>query len=300
MRLFSALMLLLLAAPLARALDREAFTITRYQLEVQMDRNSHVMVVTGKLTLRNDSNKPQKIVALQVSSSLAWNSIMLDDKPLQWLSDNYTSDIDHTGGLSEAIVTLPKDLPPAAAVTLDVQYGGTITPDSTRLTRMGAPDDVAARNDWDEISDSFTAVRGLGYVVWYPVAIDAVSMSDGNAVFDAIAAWKHRHDRSEFNARIIVVGASTESLCIAVNAAVSSCGEARDVNDSESGGKLKAKWCPRSPWPTMRSFHVPPSPCCMSPITLRWRGITRSRPRPTIRCCTIGSASPRSRREWWS
>ena len=239
MRLFSALMLLLLAAPLARALDREAFTITRYQLEVQMDRNSHVMVVTGKLTLRNDSNKPQKIVALQVSSSLAWNSIMLDDKPLQWLSDNYTSDIDHTGGLSEAIVTLPKDLPPAAAVTLDVQYGGTITPDSTRLTRMGAPDDVAARNDWDEISDSFTAVRGLGYVVWYPVAIDAVSMSDGNAVFDAIAAWKHRHDRSEFNARIIVVGASTESLCIAVNAAVSSCGEARDVNDSESGGKLK-------------------------------------------------------------
>ena len=126
----------------------------------------------------------------------------LDDKPLQWLGDNYTSDIDHTGSLSEAIVTLPKEVAPAATVTLDVQYGGTITPDATRLTRMGAPADVAARNDWDQISDPFTAVRGLGYVVWYPVAIEAVSLSDGNAVFDAIARWKHRHDRSEFDAAV--------------------------------------------------------------------------------------------------
>ena len=239
MRLFVVLIFALLVSPQARAIDREAFTLTRYQLEVQVDRHSHVMAVTGKLTLRNDSKQPQKIIALQVSSSLAWNSITLDGKPLQWLSDDYTSDIDHTGSLSEAIVTLPQALPPAASVTLDVQYGGTVVSDATRLTRMGAPADVAARNDWDQISDSFTAIRGLGYVVWYPVAIEAVSLSDGNAVFDAIAAWKHRQARSEFDARIIVVGASTEALCIAVNSAVSSCGEARDINDSESGGKLK-------------------------------------------------------------
>ena len=126
----------------ARAIDREAFTISRYQLDVQVDRTAHVIAVTGKLTLRNDSTQPQKLVALQVSSSLAWNAIALDDKPLQWLGDNYTSDIDHTGSLSEAIVTLPKEVAPAATVTLDVQYGGTITPDATRLTRMGAPADV--------------------------------------------------------------------------------------------------------------------------------------------------------------
>ncbi len=200
MRLLIALVLLLSTGLPASAIDREAFTISRYQLEVQVDRTAHVIVVTGKLTLRNDSNKPQKMATLQVSSSLAWNTIALDDKPVQWLGDNYTSDIDHTGSLSEAIVTLPKEIAPAATVTLDVQYGGTITPDATRLTRMGAPADVAARNDWDEISDSFTAVRGLGYVAWYPVAIEAASLSDGNAVFDAIARWKHRHDRSEFDA----------------------------------------------------------------------------------------------------
>ena len=224
-RIFPAL--LFLAAIQVAAIDRQAFTITHYQLEVQLDRNAHVMVVTGKLTLRNDSKFPQKTVPLQVSSSLSWNSVTLDDKPLQWLSDDYTSDIDHTGSLSEAIITLPKELPPASSVTLDVQYGGTITPNGTRLTRMGAPDDVAARNDWDQISESFTAVRGLGYVVWYPVEIEAVSMSEGNTVFDAIAAWKRQHAHSEFNARMVVIGAASESLCIALNSTVSGCGEAR-------------------------------------------------------------------------
>ena len=133
------------------------------------------------------------------------------------MSDNYTSDIDHTGSLSEAIVHSAEGVAPAARVTLDVQYGGTITPDATRLTRMGAPAEVAARNDWDQISDTFTAVRGLGYVVWYPVAIDAVSLSDGNAVFDAIARWKQRHAHSEFDARIIVLGRADGSACIAIN-----------------------------------------------------------------------------------
>src|ERR1039458_2621297 len=114
-----------LVAP-SLALDREAFTVTRYQLEVQIDRGTHVMAVTGKLTLRNDSNKPQKLVTLQVSSSLVWNAIALDGQPLPWLGEDYTSDVDHTGSLSEAIVTLPRQAAPAATVTLDVQYGGVI------------------------------------------------------------------------------------------------------------------------------------------------------------------------------
>ena len=238
LRLWMALFLFA-AASSAAAIDREAFTITRYALEVQVDRTSHVMAVTGNLSLRNDSKTPQKIVSLQISSSLDWNSITLDDKPLQWLSDNYTSDIDHTGSLTEAIVTLPKDVPPGGTITLAVQYGGTITPDATRLTRIGTPADMAARSEWDEISDAFTAVRGLGYVTWYPVAIEAVSISDGTAVFDAIAAWKRRHARSEFSARIIVYGGATESLCPVVNSSGSSCGDVRVVDDPDTGLKVK-------------------------------------------------------------
>ncbi len=237
------LLLALATAPPALAIDREAFTISRYQLEVQVDRSAHVIAVTGKLTLRNDSNKPQKLATLQVSSSLAWNAIALDDKPVQWLGDNYTSDIDHTGSLSEAIVTLPKEVAPAATVTLDVQYGGTITPDATRLTRMGAPPDVAARNDWDEISDPFAAVRGLGYVAWYPVAIEAVSLSDGNAVFDAIARWKQRHDRSEFDtAFAIEAGDGKQPLRIVTNMADSGEGKLMpEVHDDKTSYRLVAK-----------------------------------------------------------
>lgn len=243
MRFLIALILVLSAGLPALAIDREAFTISRYQLEVQVDRSAHVIAVTGKLTLRNDSNQPQKLATLQVSSSLAWNAIALDDKPVQWLGDNYTSDIDHTASLSEAIVTLPKEVAPAATVTLDVQYGGTITPDATRLTRTGAPADVAARNDWDQISGPFTAVRGLGYVAWYPVAIEAVSLSDGNAVFDAIARWKQRHDRSEFDAAFAIeAGDGKRPLRIVTNMGGSGEGNlAPEVRDDKTSAPLVTK-----------------------------------------------------------
>src|ERR1017187_10245262 len=93
MRFLIALILLLSAGKAALAIDREACTISRYQLAVQWDRSAHVIGAPGKLQLRNDSNKPQKLATLQVSSSLAWNAIALDEKPVQWLGDNYTSDI---------------------------------------------------------------------------------------------------------------------------------------------------------------------------------------------------------------
>ena len=249
MRFLITLILALSVGPSASAVDREAFTITRYQLEVQVDRHTHVMAVSGKLTLRNDSTKPQKLVTLQVSSSLAWNGVALDGKLLQWFGDNYTSDIDHTGGVSEAIVTLPKEVAPATTVTLGVQYGGTITQDATRLTRIGVPADVAVRNDWDEISDSFSAVRGLGYVVWYPVAIEAVSLSDGNAVFDAIARWKHRHDRSQFDANFAIdAGDNQQALRIATNIPDSDEGElAPEVHGDKTSYRLggESRTCAR-------------------------------------------------------
>src|SRR5215470_16927952 len=105
-----------------RALDRQAFTVTRYQLDVRIDRASHVMAVTGRLTLRNDSKAPQKNVVLQVTSSLSWNGLAYNANPVEWIGDDYTSDIDHTGHLSEAIATLSKEVAPGATIDLDVQY----------------------------------------------------------------------------------------------------------------------------------------------------------------------------------
>src|ERR1700723_3508056 len=178
----------------AAALDREAFTITRYDLEVHIEPQQQRLGARGKITLRNDSAQPQKVVALQISSSLNWRAIRAEgnDKPLQFVSQPFTSDIDHTGALSEAIVTLPEALAPKGTVDLEVAYEGVIVLDATRLTRIGTPVAQANSSDWDQISPNFTAVRGIGYVAWYPIATDAVSLSESKSLFEVLGRWRRR------------------------------------------------------------------------------------------------------------
>ena len=57
------------------SLDREAFTFTNYDLNVQVEPEQHRLGARGKVTLRNDSQSPQTIAVLQISSSLDWRSI---------------------------------------------------------------------------------------------------------------------------------------------------------------------------------------------------------------------------------
>src|SRR5579859_2158530 len=85
------------------SLDREAFSITDYNLEVRVEPDQHRLGARGKITLRNDTSQPQKIAVLQISSSLDWRSVRVGDKAVQFVTQPYASDIDHTGGLSEAI-----------------------------------------------------------------------------------------------------------------------------------------------------------------------------------------------------
>src|ERR1022692_2891254 len=76
------------------SLDREAFTFTNYDLNLQVEAEQHRLGVRGKITLRNDSQSPQKIAVLQISSSLDWRSIRAGGAQLQFVSQPYTSDID--------------------------------------------------------------------------------------------------------------------------------------------------------------------------------------------------------------
>jgi hypothetical protein len=177
----------------AAGLDREAFTFTRYDLDVRVEPGQQRLGVRGKITLRNDSVVAQKNLVLQVSSTLAWKSIQIAGKPLQFETHEYTSDIDHTGALSEAIVSLPREVAPKGTVELDIGYEGVIALDTTRLTRIGVPEDKAKRSDWDQISKTFTAVRGIGYVAWYPVATEAAILSEGNSVPEAVGRWIVKH-----------------------------------------------------------------------------------------------------------
>jgi hypothetical protein len=196
---FTLLSLLLLGASAASALDREAFSFTNYDLNVQIEPEQHRLGVRGKVTLRNDSATPQKIAVLQISSSLDWRSIKAGDKTLQLVTQPYTSDIDHTGGLSEAIVTLPAPVAPKGTIELDIAYEGVILLDATRLTRIGTPEDAANSTDWDQIDAKFTAVRGAGYVAWYPIATEVANLSEGNSLFEVLGRWKTREAGSRMN-----------------------------------------------------------------------------------------------------
>ena len=191
------------------ALDREAFTVTHYDLNLRLEPAQQRLSVRGTITLQNDSAQPQRLAALQISSSLNWRSIRAlpagsRDSPqaVQFLTQPYTSDIDHTGELSEAIVTLPRELRPKETVDLAIGYEGVIVLDSTRLTRIGTPATVARHSDWDQIGKEYSAVRGLGYVTWYPVAMEAQNLLDGSAMFAALGRWKARHAQAKMELEV--------------------------------------------------------------------------------------------------
>jgi hypothetical protein len=196
---------------LSFALDREAFTITKYDLEIRLEPEQQRLGARGKITLRNDSNQAQKIAALQVSSSLNWRSIRVDGKAVQYVSQPYVSDIDHTGALSEAIVTLPAEIKPKDSVELEIGYEGVIPLDATRLIRVGVPEEIAKHTSWDQISPSFTAVRGAGYVAWYPITTESADFSEGNSLFEVADRWKAREAGSEFKLALSLQGGSLDA-----------------------------------------------------------------------------------------
>lgn len=195
----------------ASALDREAFTFTKYNLDLRIEPRQQRLAARGQITLRNDSTAPQKNVSLQISSTLDWRSVKLAGKAVQFVSQPYTSDIDHTGVLSEAIITLPQEIPSKGKLELEIGYEGVIPLDTTRLTRIGVPEELAKHSDWDQIGTSFTAIRGIGYVAWYPVAMPSANLSEGNNLFETLAGWKTREAASTMQIHFDVVGGSANS-----------------------------------------------------------------------------------------
>ena len=224
---------------LSFALDREAFTVAKYNLEIRLEPEQQRLGARGKITLRNDSPHPQNIVALQISSSLSWSSIRVNGKAVQFVSQPYTSDIDHTGALSEAVVTLPAEIKPKDSVEVEIGYEGVIPLDATRLTRIGVPEEIAKHSSWDQISPSFTAVRGAGYVAWYPITTEAADFSEGNSLFEVADRWKAREAGSEFKL----------ALSLSENAKVSTtvvCGaEAKGISNREDRPlRVNCDWSP--------------------------------------------------------
>ena len=112
------------------------------------------------------------------------------------------SDVDHTGALREAVVTLAQPLAPQQTIAVDLTYEGTAALSSTRLEQIGTPAEVAEASDWDRVADEFVGLRGFGNVAWYPVASVPVALGDGAKFFSEAAEERQRQSQATVTMKV--------------------------------------------------------------------------------------------------
>ncbi len=188
--------------------DRSALLISSYDLDARLNPARSGLSVRARLTVRNDGPNPLKQLALQISSTLHWDSATLLDGAtrthLALAQHQLDTDADHTGSETEAILPLPQPLAPGASVLLDLFYSGTVPQSAARLQRLGANAAQQGNADWDAISPSWTGIRGFGDVLWYPVATPQLFLAEGNALFEAIGRTRLREGRARTQLRLSV------------------------------------------------------------------------------------------------
>jgi hypothetical protein len=170
------------AAPQLTDADRSAIRITRYDLDIRIVPADSRLTGRAKMTVRNVSDRPLPRLALQISSSLSWQSVSVQGSTLPVAQHLLDTDVDHTGHVRELIVTLPKPLAPGESVAVDAFYSGAVAANSERLERLGASSAQALETDWDAITPNATALRGFGNVLWFPVAAPQLFLQDGSLV----------------------------------------------------------------------------------------------------------------------
>ncbi|HKF47743.1 MAG TPA: hypothetical protein VKB38_10335 [Terracidiphilus sp.] len=188
----------------AKDAEREAVTFTGFDMDVRLRLSDHHIAVRALITIRNDGKSPLSQIPLQISSSLQWERIRVQDRDATIQASLLNSDADHTGKLWEAAVPLAAPLAPGASLALDVTYSGPIEINAQRLLALGTPEDVALHSDWDEIGAGFTGLRGFGNVVWYPASSVPVLLGDGARLFDEMGAHKLRLSGAHFRMRLTV------------------------------------------------------------------------------------------------
>jgi hypothetical protein len=181
---------------------RRAILFTKYALDVRLETHDATMHARAIVTVKNEGTAPLEAIPLQVSSSLAWEAINAEGKALRFAHHTVATDADHTGGMNEALVTLPAPLHAGGEQTLTVFYSGALAPTAQRLTSIGTPPDVAIHADWDGIREEFTGLRGFGNVLWYPVCDVPVALGDGDRFFSSIGMAKLRESAANVSMTI--------------------------------------------------------------------------------------------------
>jgi len=197
--------------------ERSALTFTAYDFDVHLTPASAGISVRAGLTVRNDGSAPLTRLILQISSSLHWDALSSSSlpngstAPLPFVAHLVETDTDHTGKMSEAVVTLPQPLAPGAPLSLTALYSGGIPPSAERLERIGALNDQALSADWDAIAATNpdgqtggTALRGFGNVLWFPVSAPPVFLGDGAKLFQAVGRARLRQSAATVRLRLAV------------------------------------------------------------------------------------------------
>ncbi|MGA8085851.1 MAG: hypothetical protein WCA10_01005 [Terracidiphilus sp.] len=196
--------------------DRKSVSITALDLDVRLNATAQQLAARALVTVRNTGASPLLHIPLQISSSLNWERMRIAGRDVSFPIATINSDSDHTGQLHEAVIPLAEPLAPGATVQLDVIYSGTVVATARRLLSAGTPEDSASHSDWDEISPTFTGLRGFGNVVWYPVVSVPVILGDGARLFDEIGRQKLRASGIEFRLRLTVEFPHGQAPTIAV------------------------------------------------------------------------------------
>ena len=191
-------------ATLATDAERTSLTFSSYDFEVHLEPSQQSISVQARMVARNNSEKPLDRIALQLSSSLHWYSIQVDGKPTKFETETVDSDIDHTGELTEAVVKLGTPLAAGSSLRMSVIYSGTVVPSAERLLRLGAPSKIANSSEWDAIDPNFTALRGFGNVIWFPVSTAPVLLGQGAGMFDSVGKWKLSESNAKVSMHVLV------------------------------------------------------------------------------------------------
>ncbi|WP_263410352.1 M1 aminopeptidase family protein [Terriglobus tenax] len=182
---------------------RSSLVFTAYDLDVHLNTTESGLSVRALVTVRNAGDKAIAELPLQISSSLHWETARLveDGKPvaLKMVQHAVKTDLDHTGAMSEAVLTLPRPLPVGAAVTVDVFYSGKV-----EQVAGAESSSAAASAEWDRVTDEFTGLRGFGNVLWYPVSEPPAFLGDGNRVYDLVGRNRLATQAAKLSARLTV------------------------------------------------------------------------------------------------
>jgi len=178
--------------PEANDAERQALTITAYDLNLHLVPREHSLAVEARLTVKNAGAQPLDEMALQISSALQFEGIESEGAALPYQVRTVESGADHTGALAEADIRLKQPLAPGATMPVTVLYSGKIVVTGKRLEALGAPRQIAEASDWDRIAEGFVGLRGFGNVVWYPVSSVPAPLGQGNQLFEEIGRQKMR------------------------------------------------------------------------------------------------------------